>query len=351
MASRNINVKFLLRNDTSTNWTSANPVLSKGEMGIETDTRKHKFGDGTTAWNDLAYASSGNTVIRTAAPTTSDTGYDVGTLWVNTTSTIAYILFSVSGGTATWVELASSSGTVTHAATADKLKTARTITMDGAVVSNAQQFDGSADITFTLVLAASGVTAGTYTKLTVNDKGLVTSAEQLAASDIPELTLSKITDAGTAASKNVGTASGNVPVLDSAGKLNTSVLPSLALTEVYEVENQTAMLALLAQPGDVAIRTDENKSYILAAEPASTLANWKLLRTPTDAVLSVNGKTGAVTLTTDDVTEGSTNLYFTEARATNNFNTNFALKSVTGLSDGANVLMTTDTYIFDGGNA
>jgi hypothetical protein len=48
-------VQIQLRNDTAANWTSSNPVLAQGEMGIETDTRKFKFGDGTTAWNSLSY--------------------------------------------------------------------------------------------------------------------------------------------------------------------------------------------------------------------------------------------------------------------------------------------------------
>lgn len=50
--------KIIQRHDTAANWASANPVLAQGEMGIETDTRKFKFGDGATAWVDLAYASS-----------------------------------------------------------------------------------------------------------------------------------------------------------------------------------------------------------------------------------------------------------------------------------------------------
>ncbi len=79
------------------------------------------------------------------------------------------------------------------------------------------------------------------------------------------------------------------------GVIPTSQMPALALTSVSEVGSQAAMLALSVQPGDVAIRTDENKSYILAAEPASTLSNWKLLRTPTDVVLSVAGETGTIT--------------------------------------------------------
>ena len=55
--SKTISTKILLRNDTAQNWTTNNPVLAKGEMGIEIDTKKFKFGDGTTAWNSLSYGS------------------------------------------------------------------------------------------------------------------------------------------------------------------------------------------------------------------------------------------------------------------------------------------------------
>lgn len=47
---------FRIRRDTAANWTSVNPVLKLGEPGLETDTRKVKYGDGSTAWNSLAYA-------------------------------------------------------------------------------------------------------------------------------------------------------------------------------------------------------------------------------------------------------------------------------------------------------
>lgn len=48
--------KIKLRRDTAANWTSTNPVLAAGEPGYETDTRKIKYGDGTTAWASLGYA-------------------------------------------------------------------------------------------------------------------------------------------------------------------------------------------------------------------------------------------------------------------------------------------------------
>ena len=45
-----------LRRGTATQWTSANPVLAAGEVGLETDTNRTKYGNGTLAWADLAYS-------------------------------------------------------------------------------------------------------------------------------------------------------------------------------------------------------------------------------------------------------------------------------------------------------
>ena len=47
--------RFELRQDTAANWTAVNPVLLSGEPGFETDTGKHKIGDGVTAWAGLSY--------------------------------------------------------------------------------------------------------------------------------------------------------------------------------------------------------------------------------------------------------------------------------------------------------
>jgi hypothetical protein len=84
--------------------------------------------------------------------------------------------------------------------------------------------------------------------------------------------------------------------LDGTGLIPTNQLPALAITQTSVVASQAAMLALTAQVGDIAVRTDVNKSFILTAEPATTLGNWQELLTPTDSVLSVDGNTGAVSL-------------------------------------------------------
>jgi len=370
MANVTLDVKIIIRNDLASELTLNNPVLLRGEMCIESDTGKFKFGDGVTAWNDLEYASGSSAQVSTEQPPASSEGYDIGTLWVHSTDNRAYILTS----TDTWKSIATlddladlgsgdmlksvfatnpkvGQGYVDKAIQADeaaqsvKLKTARTIQISGDASGNAL-FDGSENADINIVLKNSGATAGTYTKLTINSKGIVTAAESITASDIPSLTLSKITDAGTAAGKDVGTSSGNIPVLDLDGKLDESILPAIAITEVFSVNSQADMLALVAQTGGVAVRTDINKSFILSQSPASTLANWIELRTPTDSVLSVNNKTGAVTLTTSDISEGS-NLYFTNSR----FDDRFGTKSYSDLSDGGNLMNKNDTFILNGGGA
>ena len=53
--------RIKLRRDTAANWTANNPILAAGEPGLETDTGKTKYGDGTTAWISLGYATGGIT--------------------------------------------------------------------------------------------------------------------------------------------------------------------------------------------------------------------------------------------------------------------------------------------------
>ena len=73
-----------LRRDTAANWTSTNPVLAAGEAGFESDTKKLKIGDGTTAWSSLTYTGADVTNLdyigfdEAAAhtPTTGEVAWD-----------------------------------------------------------------------------------------------------------------------------------------------------------------------------------------------------------------------------------------------------------------------------------
>ncbi|EKT4469984.1 hypothetical protein QEM11_000791 [Pseudomonas putida] len=73
-----------------------------------------------------------------------------------------------------------------------KLATARTISVSGAATGSTL-FDGSANANMVLTLADSGASAGTYTKITINAKGLVVGGSSMLAADIPALDWSKIT--------------------------------------------------------------------------------------------------------------------------------------------------------------
>jgi hypothetical protein len=85
-----MSVKIQFRRGTAAQWASANTLLSAGEPGIETDTGKIKYGDGTTLWNALPYYAHrvnvddlGDVIIT--SPTTGQVLKYNGTNWVNGT--------------------------------------------------------------------------------------------------------------------------------------------------------------------------------------------------------------------------------------------------------------------------
>ncbi|WP_428232476.1 tail fiber domain-containing protein [Flavobacterium sp.] len=100
-----------------------------------------------------------------------------------------------------------------------------------------------------------------------------------------------------AANKNV--ASGYAG-LGTDGKLISSQLPSITLNDTFVIASQAAMLALQVQTGDLAIRTDLSKSFILKGTNPAVLADWQELLTPTSAVTTVFGRNGAITSQTGD---------------------------------------------------
>ena len=59
-----LNTRIQLRNDTAENWTTQNPILLKGEMGVEIDTGKTKIGNGTDHWKTLKYSGVDEDTIK-----------------------------------------------------------------------------------------------------------------------------------------------------------------------------------------------------------------------------------------------------------------------------------------------
>jgi hypothetical protein len=102
-----------------------------------------------------------------------------------------------------------------------------------------------------------------------------------------------ITDAFDGATSSL---TGNIDLATQVtGTLPVGNMAATALTTVQTASSESAHLALTAQEGDVVVRTDENKTYMHNGGSAGTMADYTLLATPTDAVTSVDGNTGAVT--------------------------------------------------------
>lgn len=108
-----------------------------------------------------------------------------------------------------------------------------------------------------------------------------------------------------------------VAALDANGKISNDVIPPLAIGETFVVSSEAAMLALDAQRGDICVRTDISKTYIKLNDTVpSTMSDWQVFYTSGE-VISVNGKTGAVTIDADDISDlSTTNKFVTAAEKT-----------------------------------
>ena len=114
---------------------------------------------------------------------------------------------------------------------------------------------------------------------------------------------------------NRGVPNGYAP-LDGNGKINPSYLESMNVFDVFNPVDFDAMLLLSsAKPGDIAFVEDSQKTYRLVGLPSDDHLNWKELNSSV-SVISINGLTGAVSMSSDDLPEGLVNKYFTEVRET-----------------------------------
>jgi len=90
-----------LRRDTSAAWAQVNPTLAAGEPGLETDTLKIKYGDGSTTWNNLSYGSSAGTVTLPVASTTVSGGVKIDGTTITINNGIISATSGGSGGSGT----------------------------------------------------------------------------------------------------------------------------------------------------------------------------------------------------------------------------------------------------------
>ena len=179
--------------------------------------------------------------------------------------------------------------------------------------------------TGTISLDDSGVVPGTFTKVTVDAKGRATTGALLVEADIPTLSTAGKVSGGAI---NSGTISGSAAINTSGSIVTTGTASSAGVT----------VTASGGATKEVHFNDADNSNYV-GLKAADTITANKIWTLPTAdgtngqvlttdgsgnlswvapgsaPVTSVNTLTGAVTLTSDNITEGSTNKYYTDARA------------------------------------
>ena len=139
---------------------------------------------------------------------------------------------------------------------------------------------------------------------------------------------------GSEQSANRGVPNGYAP-LDGNGKMNPSYLESLNIVNAFTPVDFDAMLLLSsAELGDVAYVQDSEEAYMLVGLPSNNHLNWKRLNSAA-SVISINGLTGVVSISSDDLPEGSVNKYFTEVRETEIQESIIEVENRLGVAEGA----------------
>ena len=247
---------------------SGNPNVFPVATAVEN--RQFNTGVSTAITNAANAQSTANTALANAATaqsTANTAEADAQTAIANAASAQSTANTALSNAS---TAQSTANTAVTNAATAQS--TANT------ALANAATAQSTADAKVASVTAADGTItiAGTTQNPTIK-------VNAISESQVTNLT----TDlAGKVNTSAVGAANG-VASLDGSGLVPSNQIPPIAITETFVVNSQAAMLALTAQVGDVAVRTDINTTFILQTSPPSTLANWVQMLSPGGGVTSI----------------------------------------------------------------
>jgi hypothetical protein len=328
-----VQVKLQLRGDTAATWASVNPVLLNNELGLETDTKKLKIGNGSTSWNSLAYFPSivtGGTVL--------------GNLEIGTTGTLTFEGSTADGFETTLavtdptadrtITLPDQSGTVVVTGNASivnadiaadaeiAVSKLANGTANQVLVTDGTDVSWSDDLTLAGNLTVNGTTTTVNTEtLTVKDKNI-----ELAVVDTPTdttadgggITLKGATDKtfnwvdstdAWTSSEHINLATGKAYYIN-----GTEVLSGSALGSSIEI-NTSQDITLQAQ-ADLRFADADSSNWVALQAPATVSSNvtWTLPDADgtSGQVLSTDGAgvlswtTGGGGGATDKIEEGNT---------------------------------------------
>lgn len=338
MATKTLETRVQLKYDTLTNWTANDPVLLEGEVAvvsIPAGTENSaltapaiglKVGNGTSTFTNLPFTQSiaGDVYMWAKAATKPEYTAD------EITNLDTYISSKIED-------------TDTIFRTIADTENPRKIILQSKA-KDAAETEWTEVSTFTMPDAVLSITLG-ETVLTKTN-GVITLPAYpttLPASDVsewakaetkPEYDYSEIT--------NTPDLSIYAKKADIASVLNfKGTVTDKAALDALDVSTLSV--------GDVYHLNDTGAEWAVTAV-TETGATWEELGTAIDLSNYATKQYVAdeiAKIKTDDITEGSSNLYFTEKRASDNFKTQVS----TDLSDGAKIIHTDDILVINCGNS
>ena len=159
--------------------------------------------------------------------------------------------------------------------TADKLTVPRNISITGDGTGSTS-FDGSADASIALSLANSGVTAGTYTKVTVDAKGRVTTGTNVAIADVTGLSgkITEIEGKVTAAEGEIDALQSSQGTMETALEGKADKGDSLADYGITDAYTKGEVDSALANKADTTTVTVLQSTVSGKADSATSLAGY-----------------------------------------------------------------------------
>jgi len=268
---------------------------------------KHGFSDGNIHYLSGATTPGGDASFQDAAP--------IGSKYTHTTAGDTYVKISTANNSILDWEIVPTDARVA----ALEASTSTNATNLANEISRAQAAEAANSALIGTQVAGNYYLATDDMATAVNKVDAQVSTNAAAISSNTTAAANAQTTADTAlanAATAQATADAAIPLaqkaavngvasLDATGVIPTSQIPALAIQTVTTVASQAAMLALNAQSGDVAIRSDLTAAagnvFMHNGGTTGTISDWTQIDAGGYAVSSVNGQTGTIVLGFADV--------------------------------------------------
>jgi len=303
-------VRMVQRRGTSTQWSTANPVLTAGEIGYETNTGKFKIGDSTNTWNDLPYFINDDSLSTSLGDyvLVEDLGVPNGVATLDADGLIPA------------AQLPPISITDVHVVANEAARLALTAEPGDVAIQE--------DTGDSYMLATSPASTNANWKKLTSASEIQAAIDALDSDDIEEGAVNQyFTDARaktSAADLLTGATLTNIQISGTGSGLTITAENGVADSDTDDLSEGTINKYF----------TDE-RAKISAADLITNSTQTNITITGNEDGLTFTAPQSVADSTTDDLDEGTTNKYFTTQRARDSFTGGIGLdySSVTGQFD------------------